>query len=648
MTLRVLPRSLDPLPLESLPGYLLRLAHRLDLPPLRIAALTGLIPPQGTAVPASRLFALEPAMAETFSRTTRLSTTEVTALTLTRFSDRYPPLDPQFSGRKRLIHGIFVKENWVFFRASRYCPECLAGDGSTIQQRYGGAWNLLWRLPVVFACPTHQRLLEHACPTCHQPAFHRVKAQSNKLLPLAAHTGLHPAQCRTTIRDRDKKNLILIRACGTQLDQATHADQHLDADAALADLQTRLLNLLHPGGPTATASVGQDTTPQRYFVDLRILACLIAASWPTGRDLIAHPHQARLLDQHIRSLRRQMTSIRKSGRTVRELSFYDRPPLEAVTCACLLATADRIVTLGATDTVRDLLEPLVAHAPAGMRNWTRQFLAGDGYCSPGLHAALGLAIGAPHVMKRAGIPRRVLTPPPQPVQFGVQHIPQYLLPQWYERHFACFATQVKPRLLRRAAAALLAQICVGGPAADAAESLGIPRLAADNALTVVRDQISTKDRRAFHASIDTLADHLNTNPDLTDYGTRREALKDWSIGPEKWAALTTGLRDDSISARRGRWGAYIDWDDQKRILASIWVWVRITAGEHLFAPAIRPDLSQRRPSGRPRRGIHNRWPHISAEHPRGHYAVLRGRLDAYADLLTNEIDNHEHRLPTNS
>ena len=37
-----LPRSLDPLPDESLPGYVLRLAYRLGLAPLRILQLTGL------------------------------------------------------------------------------------------------------------------------------------------------------------------------------------------------------------------------------------------------------------------------------------------------------------------------------------------------------------------------------------------------------------------------------------------------------------------------------------------------------------------------------------------------------------------------------------------------------------------------------
>lgn len=98
--LRPLPRSLDPLPEESLPGYLLRLAHHLDLSPSRVAQLTGLLDGP-RAMPASRMFALTPEQTETFARATRLSTAEVPALTLVSLAARYPPLDPGFSGRQR-------------------------------------------------------------------------------------------------------------------------------------------------------------------------------------------------------------------------------------------------------------------------------------------------------------------------------------------------------------------------------------------------------------------------------------------------------------------------------------------------------------------------------------------------------------------
>lgn len=39
-----LPRSLEPLPDESLPGFLLRLTHRLDLTPHQLARRVTLIP----------------------------------------------------------------------------------------------------------------------------------------------------------------------------------------------------------------------------------------------------------------------------------------------------------------------------------------------------------------------------------------------------------------------------------------------------------------------------------------------------------------------------------------------------------------------------------------------------------------------------
>jgi hypothetical protein len=94
--------------------------------------------------------------------------------------------------------------------------------------------------------------------------------------------------------------------------------------------------------------------------------------------------------------------------------------------------------------------------------------------------------------------------------------------------------------------------------------------------------------------------------------TRRDALKTWSISPEEWCTLIADLPYQPLS---GVVRTYIDWDDSKRMLASIWVWVRIAQGEHIFAPPIRPHLDQRRPSNTVRRHIHNLWPLISAEYP---------------------------------
>ena len=161
MSIRPLPRSLDPLPEESLAGFVLRLAHRLDLSPARVASLTGVSPRgSGHIVVTKALFSLGERTTG-FAEATRLTPHEVTQLTLASLGDRYPPLATQRHGRIRKEQSIFIKQSWVFTQSTRYCPRCLAGDGTLIQQRHGGAWNRLWRLPIVFACPAHRRLLQH-------------------------------------------------------------------------------------------------------------------------------------------------------------------------------------------------------------------------------------------------------------------------------------------------------------------------------------------------------------------------------------------------------------------------------------------------------------------------------------------------------
>lgn len=231
------------------------------------------------------------------------------------------------------------------------------------------------------------------------------------------------------------------------------------------------------------------------------------------------------------------------------------------------------------------------------------------------------------MIKRVAVhPPVVVAPPPRPVRFGVDHIPQHLLAEWYELYFARFATHVKPRLLRRATAAQLAQICVGGRSADAGRQLGIPRDAIVNARTVVRHHLSSHAQRAFEASIEALANELSTTSLPINYGNRRSALLTWSLSTQDWLDIAgDDLRQRPEYRRAGRWpdSPYIDWGESKRILASTWLWVHITSGEHLFAPAIRPHLDQTRSTQQVDRTIFTRWGCINADHPQGHWAELR-------------------------
>ena len=281
-----LPRSLDPLPDEALPGYLLRLAHRLGLTPARIMQLTGLTASRDGRQPARRslMLHLDEAPAGAFARVTRLAAAETAGLCMSSMSGRYPWAAPRVTADQWGPRSL--ASPWVFISATRYCPQCLAGDSSDIQQQHGGAWQKAWRLPVVFACPAHRRLLEHLCPSCQQPAMSAAPGVAAWLIPRARDRGLHPAECRAALPPQAAGRHA--RPCRARLDAPSPgAGEDLPAPDDLLALQDRLLQLLRPEGPAAVISVGQPATPAQYFADLRLVSSLISGAWPHSRHLIA-------------------------------------------------------------------------------------------------------------------------------------------------------------------------------------------------------------------------------------------------------------------------------------------------------------------------------------------------------------------------
>jgi hypothetical protein len=150
-----LPRSLHPLPDESLIGFMLRISHRLDERPTQLAIRAGITPhlTRDEPVPQSPLLRLPPASAEDLARLTKLDPDTVHALTLEPYHRRYPPVADELRRTSRDPQARGAKTTWLTLASTR----CLAGDTSQVQQRHGGAWKRQWHLPVVFAC------LEHHC-----------------------------------------------------------------------------------------------------------------------------------------------------------------------------------------------------------------------------------------------------------------------------------------------------------------------------------------------------------------------------------------------------------------------------------------------------------------------------------------------------
>jgi len=605
--LNPLPRSLDPLPDESLPGYLLRLAHRLGLAPARIMQLTGLTASHGGCQPASRslMLHLDEAPAGAFASVTRLTATETAQLCMSSLSGRYPWAAPRVTADQwgpRSLAGP-----WVFTSATRYCPQCLAGDGSPIQQEHGGAWHQAWRLPVVFACPVHRRLLEYLCPSCRHPAMSAAPGAPAWLIPRAFDAGLHPAQCRTA---RPQAAGWHARTCGARLDTPARAGEDSLIPDDLLAVQDRLLQLLSPGEPADVMSVGQPATPARYFADLRLVCSLINGAWPHSQNLITGPGMAECLDRYIAST---------SGAAPRRHTLCDTPPLDPRPGAALITAAARILDGSDLRVLGEFLAPSRngASRKSPRSRWIRRYQRAGHDCSSGFRDALEPLISR---FQRTGRRSRGRRAPAPDAAFAPGHIPEHLQDDWYDQHFRHIGGNI--RLLRRAAALRLVQMSAGGSLAEAAAFLGIDHryLKASPGSAAF-----TSDPAQFRLAVHALARQLSATPGLINYKHRRDALRNWCIDPAAWQDIISQL-----PPTKGPFQPELS--DCKRQFASEAVWARITQGEHLPAPRIiENQMSAGDPTWHRRRD--NMWHFYNAIPAKPHYAALRKILNAHAGHL---------------
>jgi hypothetical protein len=211
-----------------------------------------------------------------FAAATRLDPDEVESLCLNSFASRFPIPRESTTVKRNYIQ---KRRNWWLFTGpTRYCPTCLAGDGSAIQQAHGGAWRRSWRLPITFACLRHRQMLRYRCTSCDRPAHgHTMIGARGPLVAGPLIGGIHPAQCRWS--QTDKANSAT-PDCGARLDSA---DPHTDISDTAFALQQRLLDALTHGTPVTIAGV--DAEPSQYFTDLRLLSQLVNSVWSRARPV---------------------------------------------------------------------------------------------------------------------------------------------------------------------------------------------------------------------------------------------------------------------------------------------------------------------------------------------------------------------------
>ncbi|MGW2892054.1 TniQ family protein [Streptomyces griseoruber] len=403
-----LPLSLDPLEDESLPGYLLRLSHRLEHTPARVMFLTGLtVTDRSEARPRlSSMVHLDADTAAVFSTAARLTPSETAALCLSAFEERYPYAAPAFADKARTMDGrkVIRTERWLFTTSTRYCPQCLASNGSTIQNEHGGAWRRSWRLPPVFACMRQRVFLEHLCPVCQQPV-HFAPGSGARLLPRIKDHRLHPLQCRTTLPTLERP--FDPPSCGTRLDTTASVQGPPPAHEQLV-LQERLAALLRPDGPGTAQSLGEPIPPEQYFTQIRWLTSLLSLTWPAGSDLVSSTTSSdesracagfleaavRITDQHspaeaIDLLRPVLLSMGDLGwKTVWGRRYLlDQPPIQ--------------------QRLRLALDPLILIKPTSLTR--RQTIAHRRKYGPVVRPAFPAS--GPHRHQPAGLPARHLRSP---------------------------------------------------------------------------------------------------------------------------------------------------------------------------------------------------------------------------------------------
>jgi len=506
-----------------------------------------------------------------FSFTARLTERETDALTLKGFTRAYPPLRRLRTGTKFI--GDSAAVNWAVADSGRYCPDCLRGDGSAIQESFGGGWQLLWNLPVVFACVPHRRLLEHLCPACRQPLD--VSSGRIGLIRYSALAGLHPSQCRNTLPDGTPDPLERAERtrgapCGMRLDrpgqESGSALTSGDLDSLLA-LQQRVLAHLSVQPETRDKSTASENC---YLSDLITTTHLIKITWPMGAELLPSSPLESLVEAYVESPEGKINRGSRSRIA----------PIDSSLCGALLAAADAALGNRELATLRPRIEPLAREAYRRERSYASRVFRGTDI-SPNLARAMAVRIH--------GLPTRVgLRPVSVQRHYRIEEIPSFLPQKWFNRHFAEFIKRLPhfdyaiERRLRLGATLRLAELKSGDTWEACGPMIGMqPSLARRTLKYLGRELDKLRLWPVFEETVEQVAEYLDSIPERIDYVNRRRYMATWRLPLDDWLSMHEGL--PSLKGLR-------EWPGPA--VGSALIWAEVTEGERMRSPVVL-DLRQR-------------------------------------------------------
>ncbi|NUP20853.1 MAG: TniQ family protein [Streptomyces sp.] len=595
------------MPEESLAGFVLRLSHRLHRSPGRTAELCGLLTYSQDRLPVVLLQYLTPERANRLAGAARLTSHEVHALTLESLVGAYPPLTTVRNIRERTQ--TMASAHWALDFSTRFCPDCLAGDGSEIQNIHGGAWKLTWHLPVVFACPRHQRILHCSCPRCRQPVNSHTRTRIN-LVKFASRPVEHPLQCRNPVSSTGGTGSPAV-LCASRLDHArAHGPNGTDLEYLIA-FQRRLL---------ARLASGVEPIDRCYFNDLIMAVQLVKLSWPLGAHALPSATLTDLVDAHVADASRLLQA---SNGGSRRTGFRD-PPADPAQCGALLLAADALLSPADPAELREHFQPLVgemnARAPAYGAQISRSL-----DISPRLARAMAVRRYGSQGHRNLNSNTRCYT---------LDHVPSYLPLDWYRTHFGGFHEQLAPnvqragwdRALRQAASLRLAQLVTGAPWTTCAPELNSTKSMAAKILTRLGHELQTPGLWPdFEVRVDEIADRLEADPNRIDYGRRRRMLATWTMPETQWRALTAGIPRLRILHE------HTDAD-----LGTVLTWCQVTQGHYSHSPTIRAL-----PRGAARAALVGKLGPLMVDDLKKERLRLHRRITAYADSIAEACDKRD-------
>lgn len=548
---RRMPRSSAPRPGESLAGYLLNLAYRLDLRPQELIRRTGLKAGKTvTLLDLAHAFALPPHIRSRFATATGLTDHEVVNLTLERYGERLTVIE----GSKHV--STLQGTQWLPIGRTRFCPDCLADTGDTADHP---VWRIEWLTGWAVACTRHGTLLLDACPQCGTPTGDPGRGLRS-LIPHITRPIVHPAACRAThTAEREI-------TCGTRLDQAQAPKAHPD----LLVLQQQFDSVLADTPPADLTSLGVPVNPTDWLGDLRLITILLqVARDETVFEAVPYGEDA------ARFVRDRVPNRRTGDTANRTIT---QPPDNPAAAAGLFLSAVQVL---ADPAHVDIIEAL-SETAGGLEPQMWKRTRSTARCSDAVHTAVRPA------KYMITDPRKIrLHSAGKTFTFGPEHVPAFLDGESFQRHFSDITARRFERPLRRFVPIALVRMASDLSVIDAGALLGYEVNLTHGACARASDAFDTIGHHELRRRLATIAAELDVRPRV-NYQQRRDWFSAEGALPDAdWYRLQSRLAVLPHVRANTPW-------DERRAVYEAWVWSVITQGDLNIAPAIQVDVNGRK------------------------------------------------------